>query len=242
MTRFAGMRPVLFLIAVFFGPFILNADIAPLQVRGGAVATKSPHETIRMESEEVVMRLGKRSYTVEAVFRFYNYGETTTEWIGFPKGNESLGAAQGNRPPFSRPLREEQGEERIPDFIRFHGWVNGMKASFSEEGKRWMARHVTFPAGAITTIRVAYEADYYRGGSAVYIVGTGSCWKDSIGRAAFTVDGSAVGGSKHFTAHLNTSQSHELLSENALRIEVTDYKPDPKAALSVTLSRAEKRL
>ena len=56
------------------------------------------------------------------------------------------------------------------------------------------------------------------------------------------MDGSAVGGSKHFSASLGAPQSHELLTENALRIEVTDYKPDPKAVLDVALKGAEKRL
>ena len=167
MTRFTRFFPALFLITLLCAPHALKADIAPLQVRGGTVGTKSPHETIRMESEEVIMRLDKRSYTVEAVFRFYNSGETTTEWIGFPKGDQSFGAALDSKQPpvrphgepaFARPVGPEKVTEQLPDFIQFHGWVNGLKASFAEEDKRWMARHVTFPGGAITTIRVAYRS------------------------------------------------------------------------------------
>jgi hypothetical protein len=76
----------------------------------------------------------------------------------------------------------------------------------------------------------------YRGYQyAEYIVGTGSLWKDSIARAAFTVDGSAIGGSNQFSANLNAANSRRLLSENALRIEVQNYKPDPNAVLHITI-------
>ncbi len=37
-----------------------------------------------MNSEQVVIRLKEKSYTVDAVFEFINDGDTTTEWIGFP--------------------------------------------------------------------------------------------------------------------------------------------------------------
>jgi hypothetical protein len=62
---------------------------APLQASGGMVAPKAPHETIRMEAEEVTMRLEKDGYTVEAVFVMANSGEAITEWVGFPKGQET---------------------------------------------------------------------------------------------------------------------------------------------------------
>ncbi|MFH0821345.1 MAG: hypothetical protein V2B18_01240 [Pseudomonadota bacterium] len=225
MERFTANCLAVCLVMLLWAPGGLFADIAPLQVSGGAVAPKAPHQSIRMDSEEVMIRLGTKTYTVEAVFHFSNSGDTTTEWVGFPKGDRS-----------SEPTPQDR-----PDFVRFHAWVDGKAAPFSKEDDRWVARQVTFPGHAVTTIRIVYEADYHRGEYARYIVGTGSLWKDSIGRAAFTVDGSAIGGTDRFSAGLPTRQVDELRTEQAVRLEVKDYEPEPDAALMITLHRARRR-
>ena len=63
-----------------------RADDAPIEITGGAASPIAfPHQSIRMDSEEATIRLHKKSYTVDAVFRFFNTGETLTEWVGFPK-------------------------------------------------------------------------------------------------------------------------------------------------------------
>lgn len=226
MTRLCGPCLVLLLTGLLCAPSGLRADMAPLVVSGGAASTRSSHKTIRMESEEVTMRLERDTYTVTAVFHFSNSGETVREWVGFPRGNESFGSIEGER----------------PGFLQFHAWVNGQKVRFSEEGKRWLAARVTFPGHAKTIIRVVYEADYYGGSYAAYIVGTGSHWKDSIGRAGFTVEGSAIGGTEYFTADLHTPKGHKLLTDKAVRIEARDYDPEPKAELTVTLNRSGKAM
>jgi len=100
-----------------------------------------------------------------------------------------------------------------------------------------MAAQVTFPGHATTTIRVVYEANYYRGTLARYIVGTGSYWKDSIGRAAFTVAGAAVGGTNRFSAQLDAFKSDKFVTDNAVRIEVADYEPKPEATLQIGVNR-----
>jgi len=208
-------------IGVFFIPYMLKADIAPLQATGGAVAAKSKHETIRMAAEEVTIRLEKDSYAVEAVFHMHNSGETTTMRVGFPKGDERI--------------RPELGG--FPEFTQFHAWVDGKKVGFSNENDCWLAAQVTFPGNATTTVRILYEANYYRGLLASYIVGTGSLWKDSIGKAAFIVDGTAIGGSKEFSASLDAPNSRRLLTEHALRIEANNYAPDPKTVMRVEIRR-----
>jgi hypothetical protein len=231
VARFPKFYLALFVVGLICTPHGLNADMAPLQVKGGAAAARGPHETIRMESEEVTIRLEKASYMVDAVFHFSNSGETTTEWVGFPKGGEYFEATPKELPGFDR------APDRFPDFVQFHTWVDGNKVPFSAEGSRWLARQVTFPGHATTIIRVVYEANYYRGSYAEYIIGTGSYWKDSIGMAAFTVDGSAVGGSKNFSANLDAPQIQRLLTEKALRLEVKDYKPEPNVRLGIHISR-----
>ncbi len=224
MARFSKFCLSLLLIGLLFIPHALRADIAPLQATGGTLGAKSKHETIRMAAEEVTIRLEKGSYTVDAVFHMVNAGETITVQVGFPRGDEQT-------PP-------ELGH--FPDFTQFHAWVDGKQVQFSKEGDRWLAGQVTFPGNATTTIRIVYEANYYRGRYATYIIGTGSHWKDSIGRAAFTVEGGAIGGTKEFTATLNDPKAQKLLSEQAVRFEVTDYMPGPKDTLRVVKSDLRK--
>ncbi len=219
MARFSKICFSLLFVGFFSVAHVLEADIAPLQATGGTLAAKSKHETIRMAAEEVTIRLGKASYMVEAVFHMVNSGDTKTILVGFPKGREESMSEVG----------------QLPDFTQFHAWVDGKQVQFSDEGDNWLAGQVTFAGNATTTIRVFYEANYYRGRYATYIVGTGSFWKDSIGKAAFVVDGAAIGGSKFFSAGLDAPNSRRLLTEKALRIEASDYAPDPKAVLTVAI-------
>jgi ankyrin repeat protein len=49
------------------------------------------HKSIRLDSQEVKLKLKKTHYVVYATFHFFNTGKATREWIGFPK---RLGASQ----------------------------------------------------------------------------------------------------------------------------------------------------
>ncbi|MFH1115320.1 MAG: hypothetical protein V1792_15525 [Pseudomonadota bacterium] len=229
MTRVPSFFLTFLVLGLYLPPCAITGDdVAPLQASGGTLSAKSPHQTIRMDTEEVTVRLNRRGYTVDAVFQMVNSGETSTEWVGFPKGDEL--PETGGRPGF--------GSSTLPDFSLFRAWVDGKEIKFSKEGDRWLAGQVTFPGHATTTIRIVYEADYYRGDHLTYITGTGSHWKESIRKAAFTVDGSAIGGSKPFWAGLSDRPKiHRLISEKAVRIEVEDYEPSLKAVLSVGVGR-----
>lgn len=210
-------------LALVCTPGLVSANPAPIPMAGGSVSAKLPHETIRMDAEEVTVRLGKATYTVDAVYRMANTGEAATEWVGFPRGLE----------------RDRHEGTEFPNFIQFHVWVDGKRVPFSKEGKQWLAGQVNFPGHATTIIRVVYEAHYparylYRGYRyAEYIVGTGSLWKDRIGTAIFTVDGSEIGGTKSFDASLKAPQSNKLRSENVVRFDVSDFKPEPDATLYI---------
>jgi hypothetical protein len=225
MTRSSGFCLTLLLVGLLCFPCIIKANPAPWPMAGGTVATKSLHKTIRMDAEEVTIRLDGGSHTVTAVYHMVNTGESTTEWVGFPKGR----------------IRDSTEQFDYPDFIQFYVWVNGKKALFSKEGNVWMAGRVTFPGHATTMIRVVYQAhntNYLRrgaGGYAEYIVGTGRLWKGNIGRAIFTVDGSAIGGASKFDAELNVPSSRKLLSDRTIRFDVTDFKPDRDAVLHISI-------
>lgn len=234
-----------------------TADITPLDYHaspsGGGVSPKSPHETIRMDSQEVIIRLKPATYTVDAVFHLTNTGETTTEWVGFPKN--AMGRAPGPR-------------GGIADFIRFAVSVNDQSVPFAEErdlskdlqalpraersraAKRggWLARQASFPGSATTTIRVGYEAHYDNCGmncsKAVYIYGTGGYWKDSIGKAVFIIDSTEKGGDAGAHAEFSHTDarrhliSRKVISENIVMYEVRDLEPNPDGALSITFSTA----
>jgi hypothetical protein len=212
----------LLLIAPFCTPNALNANPAPIPMAGGTVATQSSHKTIRMDSEEVTIRLGRGSHIVNAVYRMVNTGDATTEWVGFPRG-----------------LEKERWGGEFPEFIQFHAWIDGKKVPLTKEGEQWLAGQVTFPAHATTIIRVMYEAHYskrylWQGITyADYIVGTGSLWKGSIGKALFTVDASEMGGTKGKYIELKAPRCHKLRSEQVVRFDVEDFKPDPNATLRI---------
>ena len=120
-ARICPGRLLLYLIAGAFlcfpNPGMPNQT--PLFVEGGGVSPKSEHETVRMESEQVMIRLGRFTYTVDATFHLFNTGETVTEWVGFPKRRIKLivdgldGLAQ-------------------PDFVRFDTWVDGQHVEVTE--------------------------------------------------------------------------------------------------------------
>jgi hypothetical protein len=225
MTRRSGLTVTVFLAVVLCIPCTLGANPAPQPIAGGAVTTKSPNEFIRMEAEEVTIRLGDRSYVVEGAYRMVNSGETTTEWVGFPK----------NRHEMHKSLSYQ-------DFIQFEVWVDGKNVPFSRKDRQWRAGQVTFSGHTSTIIRVMYEVNYHVSFvmnaplTAEYIVGTGSLWKGSIGKAIFTVDGSEIGGAKNFDAHLNIPRSHKLSSAQVIRFDVKDFKPERDATLLIEIN------
>lgn len=209
------MRKSLFwslvLSAGLLAPFVVvlgYANDSPVHLIGGGAAPKyGPVKTIQMESEEIIIKLGPKTYTVDAKFKFFNSGTTTDELVGFPKrGMGYWGMFNGTKP-----------------FIKFDTWVNDIKTDFKEEpdtstirgeaylsdliakvqanetnsffltDDRWLVKRVTFASQKHTTTRVVYEAKYqelYGGGclAAYYIYGTGTYWKGPIGKATFIID------------------------------------------------------
>ena len=232
----------LFATSLFFVPDSGTANDAPIRVIGGCASPAGPHGTIRMASEAVLIRLGKRSYAVDAVFHFFNAGEEQTIAVGFPRrGMGIIGEFPG-----------------VSDFIGFASWVNGRKVSVSEKRQfldtewrsprwetpglvvdtRWMVKQVTFPGQKRTTTRVQYRAPYYwqfDDRIACYIYGTGSYWKGAIGTAVFIVDGTRIGGGARLSVRVGTSHPvrKRRLAKNVLMYEFRDLEPERDATLEV---------
>ncbi len=225
---------------------------------GGGIAPKAPHKAIRLDSEEVRIRLKESSYVVDAVFELFNTGDTTTEWIGFPKWG-----APGRRP--------------LPNYIKLEAWVNGASIEFDpekesseeagfpkpntdvypfrvtqkiKEDREWLVSEVTFPGHAKTTIRVTYETEYcgQRSCEVAYLYGTGSMWKDNIGKATFIIDSSALHRVSEVSTHFEQVSDSRSISKiawsrpepsvsNPQRYVATDFKPYPDAYLRIERCR-----
>lgn len=252
-----GLLSVLVTTGLVFLELPGHANIAPVRefVRGGSVTPADPHQRVRLESEEVIIRLKRKSYVVDATFKLLNTGETTTERVGFPKWVTSR-------------------EESYPTFIRFEGSVDGLKVDFHEEwdlsrgqrmqstspearnqlaegqlrnGRLWLVSQVTFPGHERTMIRIRYEARYHGYGStASYIYGTGSFWKGNIGRAVFIIDSTEVGGTAKISTDFvdgpkpsrilgNEKSTPRPICDYVVKYEVRDFKPNPEAYLSVNI-------
>jgi hypothetical protein len=253
-ARICPRRLLLYLIA---GAFLCfpnpgMANQTPLHVEGGAATPKSRDKAVRMDSEQVMIRLGQRSYTVDAVFHLFNTGERVTEWVGFPKRRVKL-MPQGLTPR---------------DFVRFDTWVDGRHVEVSELREaqahvslwedlvslryrlerliylfpghgpmrnEWMGHRVTFPPHTKTSIRTIYEAEYANAGGALYIFGTGRYWKDGIGEATFVIDCTDVGGTGKVDVHFPVAPGPKILSENLITFDVRKLKPPPDAQLYITV-------
>lgn len=235
-------------------------DMAPLvqQESGGAVSPVCDHASIRMDSEQVIMRLDKDRYSVDAEFIFYNTGETVTELVGFPKVNYLT-------------TREHEGPT---NYIRFETWVNGEKAEIinsdpdskpmtwgeflnaakqgiikkgaqfpSQEINLWLVHRIKFPGHAFTKIRTKYQSRYsalFEQILAVYIIGTGRHWKDRIGKAVFIVDCSGVGGVENVKIGFSMAPGPRLISGSLLVSEIRNVKPEPHAEFFVTVLKNKK--
>jgi len=229
-----------------------RGDLAPLKVSGGAPTVAFPHQYIRMDFMDVTIRLKKSYYRVDAVFHFFNTGESITEWVGFLK--------RGDMGNFMRYDAWVDGQEmnvlEEPSWVRrkFHSVgrslpkhslgsrvLNDLYRLFFKPSMRdvWLMDQVTFPANSQTAIRIRYEASYAQYDEdriAVYEYGTGGNWKDGIGVAAITVNGTDIGGTKNLVLR-DVPGWRRMITENVLRLETLNYEPGPDERFKVEIAR-----
>lgn len=228
-----------------------KTDITPMDYSppptGGGVSPKSPHPTIRLDDQEVIIRLKQSTYTVDAVFHLSNEGEATMEWIGFPKN--SMGRPPGPHGKVTDFIRFDVSvnDQNIP-FTEERDFVNRAKASLEKLRSRpakysaWLMGQATFPGHAMTTIRVSYEASYQNCGAgchqAIYIYGTGGYWKDSIRKATFIADSAQKGIVDRAHSGFSVSDRNKymiqrkMISDYVEKYEIRDFEPDPEGALT----------
>lgn len=226
------------------------ANVGPIKtfLGGGVVAPEHPHKSIRLESEEVTIRLKHDSYVVDAVFHLFNTGETTTQWTGFPKWAASrtgvfptfmrfAASVNGTEMPFDEEWDPSGGKSRYRSLSVAE--KRNLSAEAPKKERQWLVSRITFPGRAKTTILVTYEAPYqWRGSFASYVYGTGALWKDTIGKAVFMVNATEVGGiakisTSFHDGSVQVKYARRPISDNVVKYELTDFEPHPEARFYV---------
>jgi hypothetical protein len=183
-------------------------DEALLKVYGGGLKMLDGETTsVRMESETVRIELHKTTYTVDATFDFFNYGNTITAHVGFPKsgygysgpfkGVISLNKFETWVNAENVKVKEMPGEVTLNrqkiDQDQQEKLKKGIEGGWVEE-TRWLVKKVMFKGNAKTITRVKYIVPYGAVGShsyyGEYLYGTGKSWKGTIGKARFIIKAS----------------------------------------------------
>ena len=171
------MKKIFFIfLSLLLTSFIYANDTYYFMVGGQLVPTQESDTQIEMQEEIINIVLENRHYEITVDFTFFNHGKTEELEVGFPF------FCVGN------------GDGEISDF---KCWTNDVEASYHDYPlkKEWQkdtqlenafVRSITFPAQKITKTRISYKSTYGREAPsyiiAKYLYGTGSTWKNSIGK------------------------------------------------------------
>ncbi len=180
------MRKNFIWLAIFISSvFSLYSNDAYTKVSGGSILplSKTKHEFIKMEKEEINFTLHKDYYDVNVKFYFKNYGQTETVKVGFPQWKH-LQPTEDDFYSFSTKLNGQKTDFSIQELVKPEPLNNYMQIT------KWYVRSITFKSNEITTTEVQYSAPYGVYGissSADYLYGTGATWKDCIGEMIITI-------------------------------------------------------
>lgn len=161
----------------FLAGFIFANDTYFYMSAGQLVPTEEKNIEVEMQEEVINIVLEKKYYEVTVDFFFYNYGKTVDLEIGFPFFCTGI-----------------EGNGKIFDF---KCWTNDVETSFSDLPieKKWAndtelenayVRNINFPSKKVTGTKITYKSTYGSEATsyaiAKYLYGTGSSWKNSIGK------------------------------------------------------------
>ena len=171
------MKRILLLMICFFAAQFLFANDAYFFMAGGHLVPTSESDTqVEMREEVINILLETGYYEITVDFSFYNHGETEMLEVGFPF------------------FCVGYGDGKISDF---KCWTNGVEESYTDQPieREWSkdtqlenayVRKITFPSKEVTKTKITYKSTYgdeapsY--GIAKYLYGTGSGWKNAIGK------------------------------------------------------------
>lgn len=167
---------VLFILCLFVTSFFFANDAYYFMVGGQLVPTQESDTQIEMQEEVINIILEKKYYEITVDFTFFNHGETEELEVGFPFFCVGI------------------GDGEISDF---KCWTDDIETSYKDFPikKEWREttqlenayiRSIIFPSKKITKTRIYYKSTYGREAPsyfmAKYLYGTGSTWKNSIGK------------------------------------------------------------
>lgn len=240
-----------FLVTVVCGlllsiPILVEACGLPGVVESGAVSMRNS-SNICLDSAQTVIRLERKSFTVDAVFHLFNPSETTTEKVGYPK----------------------RGFADDIDLISFASWINGEKVDFTAEEHdggvirrlwqrltlflssryhfsasevggsiedRWLVHRVTFPGHSRTTLRARYQSKYDNA-IANYIYGTKPYWGSPVGATSILVDSTDIGGNQNLEIVLGWPFTREHAGSNLLKLRMRYGEPPSSSTLTLRVHR-----
>ena len=167
---------------------------------GGSPQLLSSHPSVAMQSEVIVMNIGKENVTVDCRFVFKNYGKATAVRMGFPD------AGSGDTPHQDAFDNDVSAKRAHTAFTSFKSWVDGKAVKTQliradESQKSWHAKTVYFPALSTRIVRDLYTVPV--GGQfsrnriysqTSYTLHTGASWRGAIGRSEVIVNFINTGG------------------------------------------------
>ncbi len=177
MKKFLSILSFLFIFSCLYAN-----DAYFYMASGQLLPTQEKDVDVEMKEEIINILLDKKEYEVTVDFFFYNHGNTVDLEVGFPF------------------FCYGYGEGIISDF---KCWTNDVETDYADYPieKKWSnetqlenayVRTVSFPTKEITKTRITYKSTY--GGEAPsysiakYLYGTGSSWKNAIGKITVRIE------------------------------------------------------
>lgn len=206
-------KKVIFLLIILLGNVVFANDTYFFSSGGSIVPVDEKDSPIQMQEEEIKIILNEDHYEVTVDFQFYNDGDEIELLVGFPFFEVGIG-----------------GHSKIYDF---KCWTNGVQTDYKEilfdrdysnrnnkaENLEYAnTRKITFAKKQITRTKISYKSKYgrdTRGYIINYLYGTGSSWKNSIGKIVLTIENNIS---------LKYPDEFKLPTENATFERIADNK------------------
>jgi hypothetical protein len=230
-------------------------EIAPIMFRDGQAMRTPTRGAISLYSQHAIIRLKKKSFSVDAVYRFFNSGETTREWIGLAKKGSGVAVPwNGSLSNYGFISFEASVNNRKVDFIK-NDDVPGISREASDNPKSsrkkpsWWCyvSQVTFPGKTESSIRIKYELGYelrYPRKACYYVIAAGPYWKGNIRKAVIVIDSASVGGTSNVECAFQgfwRAPSQRLLGKNLVKYETVNFVPTTRG-LWLHIEMSESRL
>lgn len=170
------MKRIILLVLILFCEILYANDSAFYISLGSLVSIEEKNINIEMKEEYINITLFDNYYEVDVDFSFFNYSETVEVLVGFPFldiGYHDSGVIS----QFKTWTNNEPVDYKIVYFTNEYYKETYYKAAYT--------RKVIFKGNTQTKTKVHYVCSYNGYDdivTAVYLYGSGACWKNKIGK------------------------------------------------------------